>query len=60
MKSLPKDLLERIVTDVLEGIVRDPVCKIMIAHTCCEKYKIRNAGSGLHERSIQERLKDTQ
>ena len=60
MKSLPKDLLERIVTDVLEGIVRDPAYRIMIAHACYEKYKSRNASSDLHEKSIQERLKDTQ
>ena len=60
MKSLPKDLLERIVTDVLEGIVRDPAYRIMIAHACYEKYKSRNASSDLHEKSIREQLKDTQ
>lgn len=60
MKSLPKGLLERIVTDVLEGIVRDPAYRIMIAHACYEKYKSRNASSDLHEKSIREQLKDTQ
>jgi len=30
-KSLPKDLLERNVTDVLEDIARDPACRITIA-----------------------------
>lgn len=60
MKSLPKDLLERIVTDILKDIVRDPAYRIMIAHACYEKYKSRNASSDLHEKSIRSQLKDTQ
>ena len=60
MKSLPKDLLERIVTDVLESIVRDPTYRIMIAHTCYEKYKSRSAGSDLNEKNIRAQLKDTE
>lgn len=60
MKSLPKDLLERIVTDVLESVVRDPTYRIMIAHACYEKYQSRNASSDLHEESIRNQLKDTE
>ena len=60
MKSLPKDLLDRIVMDVLDSIVRDPVCRIDIAHACYEKYRRRNAGSDLNEKSIRAQLKDTE
>lgn len=59
-KSKPKDVIERIVTYILDQIVRDPANRLEIAEHCYAYYLRQHDDGGAYIKSIQAQMHETE
>ena len=59
-KNKPKDVIERIVLHVLDEIIHDRACRLMIAQRCYEEYQKQHDDGGAYVASIQARLHEAE